>query len=158
MTTNVQLADYLKYKKTIAPFQGVHCSSGLPDLPKDKPFCMIVNYDPCSKQGSHWCALAYKHGKCYWFDSYGLKPDASDKLLSDKTDFKGYLNKYSSEILYNHIDLQDIKTSVCGLYSVYFCLYGLPAQNKDKWARFGKSTKKNDEIIKELVPIPMFVE
>ena len=43
-------------------------------------------------------------GKAQWFDSYGMKPDASDLILNDKTNFTTYLKKYSNKIDYNKID------------------------------------------------------
>lgn len=153
MTTNLQLDTYMKkQKKTYAPFIGVFPSDQLPATNKSN-FSLITNYDPSFKQGSHWVALAVRDGKAYWFDSYGMKPDADDLILSDDTNYTAYLKKYSHDIIYNHIDLQSLGTEVCGLYACYFCIHGLPAKNKEAWKMFTKNTEMNDKRIQKLVSV-----
>ena len=157
MTTNLQLDKYLKSKKTIAPFEGVFPSNKLPNVPKNHNFCLVANYDPSNKQGSHWVALAVIDGKALWFDSYGMKPDASDLILNDKTNFTQYLKKYSNTIDYNKIDYQQMESDVCGLYACYFCLYGLPENNIKAWNWASDNKKQNDAQIERLVPVPLIL-
>ena len=104
MTTNLQLDKYLSSKKSIAPFEGVFPSNKLPNVPKNHNFCLVANYDPSNKEGSHWVALSVINGKAQWFDSYWMKPDASDLTLNDKTNFTTSLKRYSDKIDYNKID------------------------------------------------------
>lgn len=154
MTSNVQLDNYIKkQKKTFAPFVGVFPSDKLPNVDKGQDFCLITNYDPSTKNGSHWVALAIKGNKAYWFDSYGIKPDGDDLILNDKTKYLPYLTKYSNDIIYNHIDLQALESEVCGLYACYFCIHGLPARNKEAWKMFSQNTQLNDKKIKVLVRV-----
>jgi hypothetical protein len=154
MTTNIQLDEFMKkQKKTFAPFVGVFPSDKLPKINKGEDFCLITNYDPSFKNGSHWVALSVKGDKAYWFDSYGMKPDGDDLILDDKTRYMPYLLKYSDDIIYNHIDLQALDSEVCGLYACYFCIHGLPAKNKDAWKMFTSNTKNNDKRIQTLVKV-----
>ena len=102
-------------------------------------------------------ALAVIDGKAQWFDSYGMKPDASDLILNDKTNFTTYLKRYSDKIDYNKIDYQQMESDVCGLYACYFCLYGLPENNIKAWNWASDNKKQNDAQIERLVPVPLIL-
>lgn len=156
MTSNIQLENYMKHKKTFAPFKGVFSSDKLPELKEKEPFCAIVNYDPSNKQGSHWCGIAYYNSTPMWFDSYGMKPDADDIVLDDTTHFSKFLKKHSGgkEIKYNKRDFQALESSTCGLWAVLFCLYGLPNETNKPWVYFKKQNQKyNDELVKKMINI-----
>ena len=98
-------------------------------------------------------ALSVINGKAQWFDSYWMKPDASDLILNDKTNFTTYLKRYSDKIDHNKIDYQQMDSDVCGLYACYFCLYGLPENNIKAWNWASDNKKQNDAQIERLVPV-----
>ena len=102
-------------------------------------------------------ALAVIDCKAQWFDSYGMKPDESDLILNDKTNFTTYLKKYSNKIDYNKIDYQQMDSDVYGLYAYYFCLYALPENNIKAWNWASDNKKQNDAQIERLVPVPLIL-
>jgi len=105
----------------IPGFLGVFASDDLP-YPRPKTGCLIVNYDPKTKKGSHWCAMRFhKYSPSEYFDSFGLKPDQADRIVHDKTNFNEYLGPF----VYNMFDFQNIHDDTCGYYCVLFCKYGL---------------------------------
>ena len=85
MASNIELQDYLtKHKKALpisSHFIGCYSANRLPKNvnPGD---CLIVNYSPDNKNGTHWVAMSgLKTNNVMYFDSYGLHPDEADKLL-----------------------------------------------------------------------------
>lgn len=144
-------------------FKGVFASNQLPsfslaDLATG--FCLIANYDPAFKPGSHWVGIRVEKSRVgepashsnattrrerssigtrrvSYFDSYGQKPDEDDSVVNDKTRFQDYIKLIPhNSFSYNEYDLQSVGTDVCGLYAVYFCLNDLPIFNPDAWHGF----------------------
>src|SRR5271156_4489632 len=61
----------------IPNFRGVFMRDSLPKKPRTIE-CGIVNLEPESEKGSHWCCY-YKNRETYYFDSYGL--DSTNEML-----------------------------------------------------------------------------
>lgn len=93
-------------------FGGVYASDRLPKF-KRKFSTFIANLDPHTLPGSHWVAIFFRNKKAYYFDSYGFPP-SNKKILH-------FLKTNSNCVFYNRITFQDVYTTTCG----YFCLYFL---------------------------------
>lgn len=102
---------------------GCFCKDELKPLkiPKNQTSFAVINAGDRSTGGSHW--------RCYfndpndehinYFDPYGVVPDANTLT---------FLKKSKKKILYNTSQLQDIESTACGYYCLYFILSRI--QNK----------------------------
>ena len=62
-------------------FFGVYALDRLPHgVNRHATIKMIVNLDPASQPGSHWIAIYRRHGRAYYFDTFGHHPP---KLIRD---------------------------------------------------------------------------
>jgi hypothetical protein len=189
MATTEELNAYMRaHEKEIKDglkFIGVFASNELPSYnisELDSGFCFIANYDPSFKSGSHW--VGFRVGRArqtrnkypinnrtvYYFDSYGENLDADNVVLGDKTRFRKFVEAIPhNQFLFNNKDYQALYSDVCGLYSCYFLLHGLPTENTTAWAGFvgypkaklatggaivnNPAAEQNDDRIRRLVPI-----
>jgi len=112
-TTNITLNNLCK-KLFGDRFVGVFCADEYIRL-KDNE-CCIVNSDPSTKSGLHWCAL-YKHklnkykSVIYFFDSFGRNPSEVSKYFKNKKWVPIELNR-----------IESYRSSNCGELSVTFLL------------------------------------
>lgn len=159
MTTNYQIEHYLKGKAI--NFRGVYASNEISSLKLPLNSSIIVNYSPSNTRGSHWIGIKNLNNKNKppeYFDSYGFVPDHDDAILGVKTNFSQFLelrNLTTQPIKYNNKDLQAYGSDVCGEYSSYFILHGLP-DTKNKWWKpilDLPTPQQRDNEIKKLVPI-----
>jgi len=94
----------------------------------------------------------------FYFDSYGLPPDNGlEKRFINvhPPPFHEWFEAIGVErVEYNATDLQSINTDVCGQYSCYAALHGLPASNRGAWSWVSSDTRLNDRIIARLVTMP----
>ena len=153
MSTTQQLEAWAAKNISNFNFNGVYSADTLPQPQNITPkTCLIVNYDNHNKRGSHWVACCIDYNAVYWFDSFGLAPDADDLILGHKTYFKEWLNNVCRNLNiksynYNTADLQSLEATTCGHYSLWFCKNGW----KNGWENFGPDREKNDLLIKQLV-------
>lgn len=115
------------------------------------PKSLIFNYDPRSKGGSHWVAVRIdESGFLDWIDSYGLAPDADDKVLRDKTKFRQWCEAESrhGRWAWNQLDLQSIEGTTCGQYSLWSCLHGMPDPRNPAWAPVFEAGGEQPPVIK----------
>ena len=163
MSTDTQINNYMKFKKPkkeYGKYIGVYMSDRLP-INIQKPCCLIANYDPYGKAGSHWVGIAFpSFENADFFDSFGYKPDAADRILSDKTDFTDFLinNSSTKNFNFNNIDLQMVNTDVCGEYCINFLFCGLPIRPdgyiNPLWSNLLKmSPNIRDSYIREIIKI-----
>lgn len=163
MTTNFQLEDYVKKHKhrlgTNQHFLGVFPSDELPDA-VGKNQCLIINYSPNDKTGTHWVAMRNLNSNkpAEYFDSYGLAPDQADPLLRLKTHMRNYIVEHSSSpYIYNSIDLQSWKEGEdeCGEWALLFIMEGLPNVNNKVWAKFlyQRDKQLRDRMVKKYIGI-----
>ena len=103
----IRIAKQLKIKY----FRGVYMRDSLPKTIRTNE-CGIVNLEPESENGSHWCCYYKKGSKKYYFDSYGLDP--TNEMLK-------YLkqNNPKSEVIMNTYEIQKFGTVICGQISLY---------------------------------------
>lgn len=91
-------------------FAGVFASDTLPKY-KENFTKFIVNLDGKQLPGSHWCVVMFEHEKAIFVDSYGRPPRVKTILQ--------FMKRNSKHIFYNPVCYQDVMTTTCG----YFCLY-----------------------------------
>ena len=164
MTSNIQLDNYIK-SKNIKGFIGVFSSDEIWNINIPRDSSLIVNYSASYQNGSHWVAM--RHLNCNqnipeYFDSYGFKPDHDDKILGVRTRFLEFIqkqNKTNKPFRYNKKDLQSYGTDVCGEYSAWFIINGLPilpdGMISPQWRSVlnYQNSHNRDKYIKKLVGI-----
>ena len=95
-------------------FARVYARDQLPELIK-YPAAMVWNTDPADQPGEHWVAAYFdEDGMGEYFDSYGLKPPPF---------FEQYMERHSKQWIWNQIQLQDLWTSACGHFCVFYVIY-----------------------------------
>lgn len=80
-----------------------------------RPCAYVINTDRYGKPGEHWvCVFFDGFGKSEYFDSFGLPPLHSD--------IEQFIKRNSQSSRYNQRFLQDLTSSACGLYVIYYVL------------------------------------
>ena len=106
-----------------AIFGGVYARDQLPESIK-YPAAMVWNTDPADQPGEHWVAAYFdEDGIGEYFDSYGLEPPPY---------FEQYMERHSKQWIWNQIQLQDLWTSACGHFCVFYVIYrsrGIPMED-----------------------------
>lgn len=127
-------------------FQGVYPRDRLPRVVRH-PSIFIINTDASSGPGLHWVAVSFNHfGYCEYFDSFGVPP-----VHSDIVDFM-HRNSYHP-YTYNQRFLQDLTSSACGLYVIYYVLMKSRGQSLRHilWSFSSRSQWMNDKKVRELI-------
>ena len=97
-------------------FRGVYSADKLPvlnDFPE--PYALIANTEDSNGRGAHWIAFYKTSGSSMeTFDSYGKKVEEYNSNLRDMT--------RGCDILQQCQQLQQIHTTVCGQYCMFFIL------------------------------------
>ncbi len=164
MTTNVQLANYVKLHPHRFPnqhFLGVFSADQLPKIVQ-RNCSLIVNYSPKSAQGTHWCAMNHlnSNGPVEFFGSYGLTPDQVYPILHFQHEgFNRYMiaNSNGHGVKYNSVDLQSWRAgeNECGEWALLFLMNGLPTPHNPVWAKFLAITNKEarDHAVRKYIGI-----
>lgn len=121
-------------------FAGVFASDMLPKFRRHFS-SFIVNLDPHTLSGSHWIAIFFHNNTAYYFDSYGLPP-SNRKILH-------FLKTNANCVFYNKITFQEVYTTTCGLYCLFFlfqCVRQFDMSNLDL-----NNKKKNEVFIRKFV-------
>ncbi|DAC81770.1 TPA_asm: adenain [Monosiga MELD virus 1] len=131
---------------------------------------IIVNYSDGDERGTHWCGMGLSpQGRPEYFDSYGMGPDADDAILAQQeghpfhTHFRAWLHSLSaSPLVWNKTRLQASGSDVCGNYSAYYVLWGLPTSYDGVRAWYDvtkvSTYEGRDKQIARLVRLPPRVE
>ena len=99
----------------------------------------IYNLEPSYMKGVHWVSTYVKNNVINYFDSFGMPP------MQEIVD---HAKKKNLTLLHQDQQLQNLKSSVCG----YYCLYFLNEMHK-RYDYFGllqpftRDTKYNDDFI-----------
>ena len=73
----------------------------------------ILLISPSKKvRNGHWVALKVNKDKSYYFDSYGLPPP---QIIAENI---------KTPLYYNNEQIQDLASSHCGIYAIYFLKEG----------------------------------
>ena len=96
-------------------FRGVYPRNKLPAY-VTYPSIFIINTDTSDKPGLHWVAVSFNSfGYGEYFDSFGIPPLHSEIL--------NFVQRHSFHpYRYNSRFLQDMTSSTCGLYVIYYVL------------------------------------
>lgn len=94
----------------IPNFIGVFASDNLPTNVQLSEYAFIVNTDPSWKPGEHWQAVVIKENVCFFFDSFGGKPE----IDSIRSFCKQFSNCY-----YNAVGHQSINEETCGAFCTF---------------------------------------
>ena len=119
------------------------------ELPKKvEDGCYIINMESSFMgSGTHWVALFVYKNTAYYFDSFGATPPVEIIKFVKK--------RKNSHLVYNNFIIQDLKSGICGYFSLGFLLY--MNQNKLRDLKeifnefvnfFANDTTKNDDILK----------
>lgn len=96
-------------------FKGVYPRNELPAY-VTHPSIFVINTDTSDKPGLHWVAVSFNSfGYGEYFDSFGMPPLYED-ILNFVQRHSFYPYRYNSRFL------QDMMSSVCGLYVIYYVL------------------------------------
>lgn len=164
-TTGAQLDQWCRSHR-VKGFLGVFCSNNMPEISAEQRrgdgACFVVNHSPCDSPsgGSHWLGCRVRGDVAFWFDSFGLPPDAplENELMGAPSDPPPHFAQWISEqgvteTRYNDRDVQSVGSDVCGEYASYFCKHGLPQQNRLAWRFLSSNLTQNDRTIAKLVRV-----
>ena len=95
-------------------FRGVYPRNKLPHfVDTRRPSAFVINTDQAPGPGEHWVAVWFDgRGKAEYFDSFGLPPLHPD--------IESFISRHSQSYLYNPRLLQDLSSSMCGVYVLYY--------------------------------------
>lgn len=101
--------------------------------------------------GSHWISLYVSpNSECFYFDSFGCQ--APNSIMK-------YMRKSKKKITYNNRVIQNMRSSICGLYCMGFLCWmnnKPPNYNYIDWYEkfidgFNDDCTKNDTILKSIL-------
>ena len=76
------------------------------------PSAYIFNFDPSTKPGLHWVAVYFHSNRAgEYFDSFGHPPIR---------EIEQFLNTYAEKWQYNRLQVQELYTTTCGQFSVFY--------------------------------------
>ena len=130
------------FKLTKNNFCGVYACNQLPKRIKKGCF-IIVNSDPSYMAGQHWFAIYFKNNTCYFFDTFGRKPQ--NKFIIE------FIKNNSNILKYNSTKIQNIYSINCGIYCILFITFISKGFNPDFFIQlFCKDTHYNEKLIETL--------
>ena len=125
-------------------FMGVFSCDTLPRHVPKRPAIIVCNTDPSDRSGEHWICIyisGNRHGE--FFDSFGRKPGSP---------FCEFLNRHCVHWTYNDKQLQNIFSSVCGAYCVFFAIYKSYGHDMQRIVcAFTNNTMINDCLVDRFV-------
>ena len=104
----------------------------------------IINLDDSTGPGTHWTCLIKNNNIYFYFDSMGVIAPAR-------------ICELYKPLIYNRQQIQDINSSACGYYCIFFIKYmNIKNKNlldiyKDFNYLFSNNTLYNDRILKKLM-------
>jgi len=114
MNSNDIIRIIMSNKRASRMFKGVYPRDKLPTkIDKRSRRVYIINTDSSDKKGEHWVAVNFNpNGIAEYFDSFGFSPTHSE--------IKEFITNNSRSWVYNRRLLQNLISSYCGFYVVYF--------------------------------------
>jgi len=110
----------------------------------------IINLQNSNQDGSHWCAFRKENKTVLYMDPFGIIMPNNDMLL---------FHKQFDSVFYSKFQIQDYKSSLCGLYCILFLFiatYDTEVSLLNRLSRFiklfntnKKKLKQNDKILLE---------
>jgi len=149
MLTNFDLEDIAN--EYDLPLQAICMKDNLPKRVRDGNYIINLQSSEGGKNhGTHWTALVVKGKQSLFFDPFGVWPS---------TDIRDFVRKRKgSHLAFTIREVQDIHSNNCGLFCLGFLI--MTHRNKNSlWEganafleMFSPDTRKNDRIIKNLLP------
>lgn len=146
-------------KKHHIPLNGVFMKDQPPIIVYDGGYIINLEDSEQGNGGTHYCALFIpSHQKTLlYFDSFGFPPPQSVLNWIKTTALRSY------KLIYNNVQIQNIHSGGCGIYSLYFIEF-MSKQNKFKplinalkkyQNLFSEDTTKNLKLLKTYAPYYM---
>lgn len=127
-------------RETLQAFYGVCAIDNLPDYVHARPFIMIVNTHTQNLPGEHWITIlidSNRNGEI--FDSLALP--VSNILIR-------WLNRFTKRWKKNARSFQQVLSSTCGAFALYFTLNRLRVDNFETFtALFSKTPDVNETLV-----------
>ena len=126
-------------------FLGVYAIDNLPEI-KTYPSGLIFNNQSIKEEGEHWLAIYFiDKNRCEFFDSFGRSPKKFENVYS-------FIHKFSNICMTNKFVIQNLNSSYCGLYCIYFLmLESRGLRMKDIQKLFSSKSSFNDYLISNLI-------
>lgn len=158
MLSNYDLYDMSR--RIHIPLNGIYTKDRLPPIIKEGNY--IINYQNDMnhltnevQNGTHWIGIYREKDNVAVFDSFGLPLPVEIRI---------WLKKYR-QIYTNTKQIQNIRQSICGYYSLYFLFYMNQRKDKPFSQRFNEfirqfsyDTTKNNDILRKKFRIKKIVE
>lgn len=113
-------------------------------LEKNKEYGFVINLSRATEPGTHWTALYIdKQRNATWFCSYSFKPQGYY--------IQNFFKKNCKRISCNKNQLQQLNSTVCGMYATLFILHMMNKFTLSSFEkRFSKNLLLNDIIIEKM--------
>lgn len=113
-------------------------------LKKNKEHGFVINLSRASERGSHWASLYIdKQRNATWCCSFAFKPRGHQ--------IRNFINKNCKTFSYNKQQLQQLNSSVCGMYATLFILHMMNNGTLNSFVKhFSKNLLLNDIIIDKM--------
>ena len=105
----------------------------------DNSKSLIYNTNNSDKRSGHWCSITRRDNTIYVLDSFGI----GEIPLEIYRIYKNF------KIITNIYQIQNIKSILCGLYSILFILYDV--KNKNDFINFFTLFNKSNFLKNELI-------
>ena len=111
---------------TSVAYRGIYSVDSLPsDLTIKYPLLVVINTGPKDSPGEHWVTLYINPWqRAVYFDSYGLPPLAPSICE--------FLQRHSVSWTYSDRPVQDLRSTACGLFCLYFLYHAARGASLDK--------------------------
>lgn len=125
-------------------YVGCYPIDGLPSANtfKHVEFSLVVNLDVSTGPGTHWCAIYFKNGKMFYFDSFGRPPP---KIL------QGWFRTFVKELYYNRVKHQALTSMRCGGFCCWLIYEMSRGKSFTTCLNFLNSIDHDDDFIKKFM-------
>lgn len=112
-------------------------------LIKNGEYGFVINLSRSSEAGSHWVGLYIKDSAATYLDSYAFQPKSF--YIND------FIKKNCITFEYNKQQLQQLNSTVCGMYASLFILHMMNGGTLKTFNnRFSKNLVFNDVVIERM--------
>jgi hypothetical protein len=91
--------------------------------PYRRKSCYVINMDDENGGGTHWVAIYSSHSNGFYFDSFATMPPKN---------IINFFKRYKIKWNYNRQQIQDLSSSACGYFCVYFLYFMYKNDNQKK--------------------------
>lgn len=95
--------------------------------PNERKSCYVINMDNADGGGTHWIAIYISGLNGFYFDSFAAMPPKN---------IINFFKRYKIRWDYNKQQIQDLDSSACGYFCVYFLYFMFKHDDKRKDLKF----------------------